>query len=838
MFRITTTLRIAVGIALLSCSVLLMLRTLHIGPDVDQALLDGRRELAKTIAIHSSYQLSRSDFDLLRQSLQTFVDRNSDIRSIVMTKRSGEIMATAQSARAKSVNSPASPDLSNSVRLPLLSAGRDWGYVEVEFEPLHGNGTLAALSHPYFQMVVFATAANLLLILVYLKRVLPHADPAYGVPDRVRNAFDTISDGLVVLDSQLRIVMANRAFADTVRSLPAELAGKSLAVFRWQDAAGRPLGNSGPWHNVIKTGVELKGVLVRLAAEHEDDTRFFAVNASPIRADDGSIRGTLVSFEDTTETETRRKDLKQTLDVLRTSRDEVRRQNDELRQLGTRDPLTGCLSRRSFYETLDEHWQERGRQGKPLALLMLDVDDFKSINDIHGHSVGDAVLRKVASVLRNAARGSDLVCRYGSEEFFVFMPGAMPEQASAAAERLRNVVAALEYSNFSITASIGVTCSTLGAESLQELIDQADQSLYVAKHRGRNRVECWAPDSSEFLAAVESRQGYARKDFLAQPESSRQDDAGVPYHAVSALLSALSFRDLETAEHSRRVAELCVKVASGIMSARKICILETASLLHDIGKVGVPDAILLKPGPLTAEEWKIMGVHDRMGVEIIASAFSCPALNEIVQNHHAWYSGNSRYPGLPQGEQIPYGARLLAIADAYDAMIMDRVYRKGRSSEEAIQELRRFAGIQFDPQLVERFVAVISDEPRSRTRRTDEVSREAALLIGQRIERLAESLDNHDLPGLAMIAERIGQTARQHGASDLADVASKLEKAAKSDSDLQTIAELVNDLLDLCRATQSAFTRELASDVDETPVFGGDSQFSTCVSGNSPVATL
>ena len=117
-----------------------------------------------------------------------------------------------------------------------------------------------------------------------------------------------------------------------------------------------------------------------------------------------------------------------------------------------------------------------------------------------------------------------------------------------------------------------------------------------------------------------------------------------------------------------------------------------SAALHDIGKIGVPDSILLKPGPLTADEWKIMGVHDRMGVEIIASAFACPSLNEIVENHHAWFGGNPRQPGSPTGEQIPFGARILAIADAYDAIVSDRVYRKGRSQEEAVQELRRYAG--------------------------------------------------------------------------------------------------------------------------------------------------
>ena len=136
--------------------------------------------------------------------------------------------------------------------------------------------------------------------------------------------------------------------------------------------------------------------------------------------------------------------------------------------------------------------------------------------------------------------------------------------------------------------------------------------------------------------------------------------------------------------------------------------------LHDIGKIGVPDSILLKPGPLTQDEWQVMTMHDHIGVEIIKSSFACSELAEIMTNHHAWYAGNPRSPELPTGDDIPLGARILAIADAFDAIVSDRVYRRGRSIEDAFAELRRCVGTQFDPELVEEFIACVLARDHSR----------------------------------------------------------------------------------------------------------------------------
>ena len=320
MYRLSATFRIAIGMTLLSSSVLLVVRSLRIGPDEDLALLAGRRDVAETVALHCSFLLNRNELNPLRQSLSAFIDHHPEVRSIALRKPGGELVVAAESDRARSAQSSAPQDDSTAVSLPLLAEGRDWGSVDVQFESLRGGGLLAMARHPYLQLLIATTLGNLFLFLLYLKRTLQHLDPSRVVPERVRNAFDTIAEGLVVLDNHERIVLANKAFAAAVRVPASDLVGRSLARFRWQDESGTSLGNSGPWHATLRDGVVRSGITVRLAGEQENESRCYVVNASPIVAEDRSRRGMLATFEDVTELERRREELKRTMDVLRLAR--------------------------------------------------------------------------------------------------------------------------------------------------------------------------------------------------------------------------------------------------------------------------------------------------------------------------------------------------------------------------------------------------------------------------------------------------------------------------------------------------------------------------------------
>jgi diguanylate cyclase (GGDEF)-like protein/PAS domain S-box-containing protein/putative nucleotidyltransferase with HDIG domain len=660
------------------------------------------------------------------------------------------------------------------------------------------------------QLTVFVAVVSVVVYFYYLRKMLEHLDPSKVVPDRVRAALDTLASGLVVLDQDERIVLANAAFANTIGRESSKLQGMRVSELPWQvdeDTEESEASRAYPWRHTLEDGVSENAVTVGLTSD-DAEKRTFMVNTTPITGDDGKSRGVLASFDDVTLLEKKQRELEGMLEQLQESSEEIRNQNQQLQVLATQDPLTGCLNRRSFFEKFDSLWSAASRYDQPLSCLMLDIDHFKSVNDEHGHATGDVVLQKTAGILKTAARDCDLVCRYGGEEFAVVLPHTDIDEAYQAAERFRRTIESTEFEDLSITVSIGVSAIGLGAATPQIMLDQADKCLYVAKRNGRNQAIRWdeVPDDVE----VDESQA-TRADAVVETN----DSVPVPYHAVTALISALAYRDQATAEHSRRVADYCVTTAEGLMSAREVYLLEMGALLHDIGKIGVPDSILLKPGPLTEEEWEVMETHDHMAVEIIRASFNSPELTAIVENHHAFYGDGSRHPDLPTGEDIPVGARILSICDAYDAIISDRVYRKGRSQDEAFAELRRCAGTQFDPELVERFIRNLTARQQQEPVETGAVTKETALSIGLQIERLSAALDDRDLSSLKVMAKRLNTTAARQGVYEIAAQAAQLDQSLTGDEDLLEVVIAANDLLDLCRSTQRSYLTDSAANSTE-----------------------
>jgi len=528
------------------------------------------------------------------------------------------------------------------------------------------------------------------------------------------------------------------------------------------------------------------------------DERTLHVNAVPILGEDGKTRSALASFDDATELEFKKAELIKMLKTLKASREETQEQNKQLRLLATIDPLTECMNRRSFFPLFDQHWNDSQTKNKALCGLMVDIDHFKSINDDYGHTQGDDVLRGVAACLREQIGDEGLVCRFGGEEFYVLLPGFDLEQAIARAEQIRVEMSKIDFEILTVTASVGVSSIDLGASNPQELLEQADKGLYVAKRNGRNRVVPYTADM-EKLEVDESKICSRKSTGKGDPSLTH-----IPFPAVASLMSALAYRHAESAEHSTRVADLCVAVAWGLMSVSEAYILEIAALLHDIGKIGVPDAILLKPGELTSEEWRVMKMNERIGVEIVGSAFYYEPLVDVIRFHKAPYDSSNDVKRLPTGDALPLGARILAIADAYDSMVTNRSYRKARSRDEAFSELRRCAGTQFDPQVVERFIAVVADKPQLAQATPGKMSRQTALHMATQIEELARALDEQDLAAIEALATRLQATAAYAEATEVETLAGKLSESATSSDDASEIFALTIELMDLCRSAQRA----------------------------------
>jgi diguanylate cyclase (GGDEF)-like protein/putative nucleotidyltransferase with HDIG domain len=329
------------------------------------------------------------------------------------------------------------------------------------------------------------------------------------------------------------------------------------------------------------------------------------------------------------------------------------------------DNLTGLLGHRAFHEALEIQLE---RAGVPFTLAAIDIDDFKLINDLHGHPIGDEALRRVAEALRRGAGEHDSVFRVGGEEFAVLLPGHSADEARATAERLREAVAATPFA-LPLRVSIGLAGWPDDANDRDSLLERADDALYAAKRAGKNRV----------VGAAEDRESVPVKR-----DSARAN-----------LLDVLRTKDGDTVTHSARVAALAVDTGRILgLDARRLDVLRVAGQLHDIGKLALPDAVLNKPGPLDNDEVQLVRTHPVLGAELVR-AWGEPAAARFVLEHHERMDGTG-YPAGLRGDEITLEGRILHAVDAFTAMTSDRPYRAASTTEEAIAELRAMSGTQFD----------------------------------------------------------------------------------------------------------------------------------------------
>lgn len=360
----------------------------------------------------------------------------------------------------------------------------------------------------------------------------------------------------------------------------------------------------------------------------------------------------------------------------------MRRENERLRRICSEDPLTGLLNRRGFFKLLEMEFASAARSSEEIACVFIDVDYFKRLNDNYGHKAGDQALKLLAKVLRRCSRVSDIVGRIGGEEFCVALPSCNEFQAFRWAEKARTTIATTPFRidgrNLYLTASFGVASCPAHRFEEFDLVDQADRALLAAKNSGRNRV--------------------VRAETMSQDRSLPESAA--TNHAVRSLLAALTIRDPATAHHSHRCAQFAVHCARHLgMMDNEIWIVEAAALLHDIGKLGLPDSILHKPESLSGDDRLQLEHSQQGGLDMVRAAFGEGPLVQTLAASRVWFEKRTNL------DHYPLSGRIVAIADAFDAMTTPRPYRSIRDASQALEELRRAAGIQFDPELVQAFIA-------------------------------------------------------------------------------------------------------------------------------------
>jgi diguanylate cyclase (GGDEF)-like protein/putative nucleotidyltransferase with HDIG domain len=339
------------------------------------------------------------------------------------------------------------------------------------------------------------------------------------------------------------------------------------------------------------------------------------------------------------------------------------RARDRLMRMSRTDPLTESLNRRGFEERLRSELDEASRSGRSFALVLLDLDNFKAVNDVHGHEAGDELLCWVVDGMKRSVRTMDTVGRLGGDEFAILAPELARDGAERLGERIRAVLAAR------IEVTVGIACYPVDGLDPEELQRHADRHLYDQKH------------------GVPTRFAAGRRELSW----------------AATLARAVDIRMASPTEHSAKVAGYAAGIAQRLgWNGADLAYLRIAAMLHDVGKISLPDEILKKPGPLDEREYEEIKTHPVIGAEFVNRVHGLSLIALWIKHSHEHYDG-SGYPDGLAGEQIPLASRILLVADAFDAMTSDRPYRSALPNEDALAELQRNAGRQFDPRCVEVF---------------------------------------------------------------------------------------------------------------------------------------
>jgi diguanylate cyclase (GGDEF)-like protein/putative nucleotidyltransferase with HDIG domain len=422
--------------------------------------------------------------------------------------------------------------------------------------------------------------------------------------------------------------------------------------------------------------------------------------------------------------------------ILRTLADQVALalHSGESLQLGQEQAITDALTRlkthRFFMEALEAEWRRAPRTGHPFSIIMLDLDGFKSVNDRFGHLEGDRVLVAVGRLLASRTRQVNVIARYGGDEFAISMPETTTEQAEILAERLRASLASDPYlASYGVTASFGIAAFPAHGATTDELLRVADGGMFLAKHAKGNCVRVagragasgkaeWEQKLLEAYWGVTVKRLFstgpdAFEKYLKQIEEAAPSAKGQVaslMDTVTALAFAIDAKDHYTQGHSQSVSRLAVQLARQLqLSEAEVEEVRLAGILHDIGKIGIPEQVLNKPSRLTEDEYETVKSHTILGEKILGP-LKGKGMNRIrlmVRHHHETVDGRG-YPDGLRGENIPLGARILTVADSFDTMVSSRAYKHGRTLAAALAELQRCAGTHFDPPLVEAFIQCVA----------------------------------------------------------------------------------------------------------------------------------
>lgn len=518
------------------------------------------------------------------------------------------------------------------------------------------------------------------------------------------NVFSSIQDGISVLDKDMNIIRINQTMEKWYSHAMPLVGKKCYEAYHVRKERCEIC----PTYSTLKSGKAAYEVVPKTGPKGKMVGWLDLYSFPLIDSKTGQLKGVIEYARDITE----RKKAEQELVPLNR---ELTKTNEKLRQVALKDPHTGLYNHRYLTEVIEAEFYRARRYGHPLSVIMLDIDYFKSINDVYGHEFGDLVIKQLAAYLKQIVRRYDIVVRFGGEEFVIISPNTERLKAAILAQRLLDAINLYNFGNkkHSVKLKMSIAVSSYPDGNItngMDLINKADKILNKVKAEGGNKVYSSVDlkkGRNVTYPDIESTDVRSLKEKIEKLTKSGRQNL---IESISAFAKTIELKDHYTGSHVENTVHYATEIASALnLPSEDVESIKQASVLHDLGKIGISDKILHKKSRLTKKEFEEIKKHPQIAADIIRPIQFMHDIIPLVLYHHERWDGKG-YPVGLKAEEIPIGARIIAIADVYQALTSSRPYRKALSKKEAMNIIKKGSGTQFDHQIVDIFLKVLKKE--------------------------------------------------------------------------------------------------------------------------------
>ena len=501
MKRFKPTLWLSFGLVSLTLALALTAYMLGLIPDGYKAEIESRAKVAESLAVQLAGAVNRNNNVTLHETINSVVNRNSDINSVAIRGVSNNLIVFAGDHEKHWISSSDGRSTPTHVSVPLLGVnGNPQGSIEIAFGPASSSNRILGFPTSLLLFLSFLMASGFIGYFFILRRTLKQLDPGRVIPERVQKAFDTLSEGVIILDEKERILLVNNAFAKIYGGDNGPTLGVKMNHLPWRMVDGSKKSNGYPWHIALREGREMREGILSLRSE-SGNIHNFNVNATVIAGDKDKTIGAIVTLRDMTGEKRTKEDLDKTLDDLRQVQSEVKRQNRELTYLANHDSLTGCLNRRAYFGRFQTEMDQAPDLGTPISTIMIAFDQYKEINKKFGPVTGDALIIGVANIIKAECQGGAFVSRHAGEKFSIALVDVSEADTIKLVEKIQNEIAIssreLLPAGQQATISVGIAIRTNGSCTAHTLVNKTELAANQAIRNGRNQIITWEENLSQ-----------------------------------------------------------------------------------------------------------------------------------------------------------------------------------------------------------------------------------------------------------------------------------------------------------------------------------------------------